>query len=355
VKEAPQLNNSWKHRIVLAYSGGVQSSAAIGWLRDTFAADVVTITLDLGQGTELTSVRERALAAGAIRAHVIEARDEFARGYVAPSLQAGALYEDCLPLSQALAQALLAKRLVDLARMEAAVAVAFVPHAVPAGTRSRLTVAVQALAPGLRLIEVPPATAMSNGHAVDVNLWGRTIELKGAPGEPLYTLTRAVRDCPDEPAFIDIEFEAGLPVRANAIEMPMLELIESLEIIAGAHGVGRIAGRGCASSIVEEAPAAVVLHAALRHLETTTLPAEFRRVEIDLARTYADLIFHGNWHSPSREALDAYVQGFHPRLTGTVRVELFKGSCQIVEAGHRSSPSAHCDADSRPLVQGIVS
>ncbi|MGB2715507.1 MAG: argininosuccinate synthase domain-containing protein [Vicinamibacterales bacterium] len=342
MKEIAELTNSSKDRIVLAYSGGLQSAAAIPWLRENFDADVVTLTLDVGQGTELTAVRERALAAGAIRAHVIEARDELVRDYVLPSLQAGALYEGSFPLARALAQALLAKRLVDLAGMEGAVAVAHASRDNP----SLLDVAIHALAPSLRVIvaELPPGSP--DGRAVDVNLWGRTIDWERDLDAAPYTLTRAVNDCPEEPAFIEIEVDDGVPVRANGIEMPMLELVESLEIIAGAHGVGRVEGSGGTLRIVEEAPAAVVLHTALRHLESGVLPTEVRRVKNGLARTYANLIFRGSWHSPAREALHAFVRELQPRLTGSVRVELFKGNCRILEAGALSE---------RERVEGIVS
>jgi argininosuccinate synthase len=282
---------------------------------------------------DLTSVRERALEAGAIRAHVIEAREEFVHNYVLPSLRAGALYEGRLPLSNGLAHALIARRLVDLAGMEGAAAVACT--ATVASEASRLIIAVHALAPSQRVVVVPSAPSARGRRDADVNLWGRTIDFGAEPVEEEYTLTRSIVDCADEPAFVDIEFDRGVPVRANGIEMPVLELIESLEIIAGAHGVGRLQETSNVP-IREEAPAAVVLHAALRSLERTALPADFRRTKGELARTYANLIFHGNWHSPAREVLDAYVGAFLPLLTGTVRVELLRGACRIVE-----TPEAH--------------
>lgn len=344
MKEIAELTNSSKDRIVLAYSGGAHSSAAMAWLRENFDADVVTLTLDVGQGTDLTAVRERALAAGAIRAHVIEARDELVRDYVLPSLQAGALFEGRFPLARALAHALLAKRLVDLAGMEGAVAVAHASRNSP----PRLDVAIHALAPSLRVITVDHLSRSPEGGVADVNLWGRTIEWKRESGAAPYTLTRAIDDCPEDPAFIEIEFDGGLPVRANGIEMPMLELVESLEIIAGAHGVGRVEESDGALPIVEEAPAAVVLHTALRHLERGILPADVRRMKNELARTYADLLFHGTWYSPARQALDAYVRAFQPLLTGTVRVELLKATCRIVE-GRDSFMTARA-AEARPAV-----
>jgi argininosuccinate synthase len=321
------LNTSSKDRILLAYSGSARSSAAISWLRERFDADVVTLTLDLGQRVDLTSVRERALEAGAVRAHVIEAREDFVHNYVLPSLRAGALYDGRLPLSNALAQALVARRLVDLAGMEGAATVGFTSAEPP--DAPRLRIAVHALAPALRIVVVPASASAEERRTADANLWGRTIGFGAQPPEEEYTLTRPVIDCPDEPAFVDIEFNAGVPVRANGIEMPILELIESLEIIAGAHGVGRLQETGNLP-IREEAPAALVLHAALRSLERKALPADFRRTKAELAVTYADLIFHGNWHSPARVALDAYIEAFQPQLVGTVRVELLRGACRIV-------------------------
>jgi argininosuccinate synthase len=336
LREITDLNNSSKDRIVLAYSGTEQSTAAISWLRDTHEADVVTVTLDVGQGTELTAVRERALDAGALRAHVIEARDELVRDFVLPSLQAGALNEGGSPLAQPLVHMLLAKRLVDLARMEGAAAVAHPSRLVSRGSLSRLDIAIHALAPSLRVIAVP-GSGSAAGSGVDVSLWGRTIEWDRDSGPAPYAITRAVTDCPEEPACIEIEFDAGVPVRANGIEMPLLELIESLEIIAGAHGVGRVEGTEDPVRIVEEAPAAVVLHTALRHLESSVLSPDVRRVRNDLARTYGALIVQGTWYSSAREVLDAYVRELQPALTGSVRVELLKGSCRIAEPGERSA------------------
>ena len=323
------MNNSSRDRIVLAYSGGMRSSAAVPWLKDNFDADVVTLTVDVGQGNDLPAVRERALAAGAVRAHVIEARDEFIRDFIVPSLQADALLDQSFPAAQALAQALVAKRVVDLARMEGAVAVA---HASPSPGEqlSRLDVAIHTLAPSLRVIAARPALASPDVSNIDVNLWGRTLSGNGDSPVP-YTLTRSVADCTDEPAFVEIEFDNGLPVRANGIEMPMLELIESLEIIGGAHGVGRVETNRDGTRLAAEAPAAVILHTALRHLEASVLPIEFRRLKPQLAAIYADIVFRGCWDSPAREALDTYVRGFQSSLTGTVRVELFRGSCRVVE------------------------
>lgn len=331
------MNSSSRDRIVLAYSGGVCSSAAIPWLKDTFDVDVVTLTVDVGQGNDLPAVRERALAAGAVRAHVMEARDEFVRDFIVPSLQADALLDQSFPPAQALAQALLAKRVVDLARMEGATAIAHASSRA-GGQVSRLDVAIHTLGPALRVIAARPSPAPSDAPDIDVNLWGRTLPGNGDSPVP-FTLTRSLADCPDEAAFVEIDFDHGLPVRANGIEMPMLEMIESLEIIAGAHGVGRVETNRGGTPLAAEAPAAVVLHTALRHLEANVLPIELRRLKAQLAATYADLVFRGSWYSHARQALDAYLRGFQPSLTGTVLVELFKGSCRVTDRRRPADPT----------------
>jgi len=351
-------------RIVLAYSGGLDTSVAIPWLAEKYGAEIIAVTLDLGQGEDLTNVRERALAIGAVRAHVIDAREEFARDYVLPALQARAIYEDGYPLASALGRPLIAKHLVAIARMEDAGAVA---HGCTAKDNDQvgLDISVRALDASLELIAparewdmsrsdeieyarvrnmVVPVT-LASPYSVDSNLWGRSIEcgvLEDAWQEPpddIYTLTRSPQHCPDEPAYIELDFERGVPVRANGIDMALVELIESLETIAGAHGVGRIdmiENRlvGIKSREVYEAPAAVVLHAAHRELEKLVIARDLERIKQDMGRVYADAVYNGLWFSPTRGAIDAFVAAIQPRVTGSVRLKLFKGDCRVV--GRRS-------------------
>jgi argininosuccinate synthase len=381
-------------RIVLAHSGSLATSVAIPWLADRYEAEVVVLTLDVGQGGELADVRERALAAGAVRAHVLDAREELVRDYVTPALQAGVLSAGRGPLAKPLAQALIAKRLVDVARMESASAVAHggsqVAGTFPkkvAGTSRRgkkvagtfsekvpgtngsangsglpsvLDEALRALDSTLTIIaparlwtltreqQLAYARARSVSVSpdgddifhVDANVWGRSIRADSQDDEHLelpeglYTLTRSAKECPDEPAYLEIEFERGLPVRANGIEMPLLELIESLDIIAGAHGVGRIQLaknlEDRRSRTAFEAPAAVLLHAAHRELEAHALPDDFNRMKQALSRAYADLVTVGQWVSPTRESIDAFVRTAQPHVTGSVRLKLFKGDCHVV-------------------------
>ena len=359
-------------RILLAYSGGLDTSVAIPWLREQHDAEVIAVTVDLGQGRELAAIHERALAIGAVRAHVLDAREEFGREYILPALQAGAVYEDRYPLATALARPLIAKRLVEIARMEGAT-----PSrtAVPDSTTTRsawkppsgrsippIPIIAAAQISGMsredklefaRRRSVPVPDSTSSPYSIDTNLWGRAIAagvLEDAwvePPEEIYTLTRSPQDCPDEPAYVELTFESGVPVRANGVEMSLLELIESLEIIAGAHGVGRIDVvenrlAGIKSREVYEAPAAVVLHTAHKELEKLVIPRELERVKHDLSRIYADLVYSGLWFSHTRQTIDAFVAAVQPRVTGSVRLKLFKGDCRIVG---RKSPFWAAPAD----------
>jgi argininosuccinate synthase len=359
-------------RIVLAYSGGLDTSVAIPWLAERYGAEIVAVTLDLGQGRELTSVRERALAAGALRAHVLDVREEFVRDYILPALQAGAMYEDRYPLATALGRPLIARRLVELARMEGAAAIA---HGCTGkgNDQVRLDVSARALDPGIQIIAparlwgmtrgdvieyarargIPVPATTGSPYSIDANLWGRSIECGVLedpwvePPEDIYTLTRAPRESPEEPAYLDLAFTGGIPTAANGIEMPPLELIESLETIAGAHGVGRIdmvENRlvGIKSREVYEAPAAVVLHLAHRELEDLVIPRDLQRLKREMSRAYADLVYNGLWFSPTRDALDAFVAAIQPRVAGVVRLKLFKGDCRVVG---RTSPFALYDRE----------
>jgi argininosuccinate synthase len=356
-------------RVVLAYSGGVDTSVAIPWLIEHHQAEVVTVTLDLGQGLELEEVRDRALASGAVRAHVLDSRDAFAHDFIRPALQARAIYEDRYPLATALGRPLVARQLVAIARLEDATAVA---HGAGRGQdRARLETAVRALDPSLEVLAPArlsgqtraeavdyarrrgvalPATAESP-YRIDRNLWGRSIA-GGAlddpwrePPDDVYAITRAASDGPAEAAYVEIEFESGVPIALNGVGMSLVELVQSLETIAGAHGVGRvdmIENRlpGAKSREVYEAPAAVVLHAAHRELQTFVTPRDLERLTSEIAVAYADLVYNGQWHSPMREAMDALVAKVQERVTGVIRVRMFRGDCRVVG---RTSPHARYD------------
>jgi argininosuccinate synthase len=357
-------------RIVLAYSGGLDTSVAIPWLRERYEAEVIAVTLDLGQGKELADVRERALAIGASAAHVLDVREEFVRDYILPALKAGAIYEDKYPLATALGRPLIAKHLVRVAELEGATAIA---HGCTGkgNDQVRLDVSARALNPALKVIAparvwgmtrpdeieyarvrgIPVPATVANPYSTDANLWGRSIECGvledpwAEPPEEIYTLTRAAAECPDTPAHVEVTFERGVPVQVNGVDMPLLELIASLDTIAGAHGVGRVdmlENRlvGIKSREIYEAPAAVVLHMAHRELEAMVIPRDLERLRHDLARTYADLVYNGLWFTPTREALDAFMEKLQERVTGVARLKLFKGDCRIVG---RRSPHALYD------------
>jgi argininosuccinate synthase len=203
--------------------------------------------------------------------------------------------------------------------------------------------------------------------AAKTNVWGRSVRrTDGATSsDAAYTLTRSARDCPDEPASLDIDFTEGLPVRVNAIEMPLIEMIESLEIIAGAHGVGRLervesGADGVATRLSAEAPAAIVLHASHGALERVVTPPDLERLKGDLARIYADLVYSGDWFSHTRETIDAFVAAVQPRVTGSVRLKLFKGECEVLEvrSPHAiAADIAEADAGGRfePAPEGLTS
>jgi argininosuccinate synthase len=347
-------------RIVLAYSGGLDTSVAIPWLAEHYSAEVIAVTMDLGQGGQLDRVRERALATGAVRAHVLDLREEFARDYILPALQAGAIYEDRYPLATALGRPLIARKLVEIAHMEQAGSIA---HGCTGkgNDQVRIDVSARALDGKIQVVAparvwgmtrpdeieyarargIPVPATVQSPYSTDENLWGRAIECGvledpwSEPPEEIYALTKSPAAAPDDPAYVEIEFVLGVPTMVNGVAMSLVELIASLETIAGAHGVGRIdmvENRlvGIKSREIYEAPAAVVLHAAHRELEGLVIPKDLQRLKRTLALTYADLVYNGLWFTPMREALDAFVAKVQERVSGTVRLKLFKGDCHVV-------------------------
>ena len=347
-------------KIILAYSGGLDTSVAIPWLAEKYRAEIVTVTVDLGQGRELDDVRERALAIGAARAHVIDAREEFARDFVLPALQAGAIYEGRYPLATALGKPLIAKYLVEIARVEGT-------HLIAHGCTGkgngqvRMDVSARALDPGVRVIAparewdltwddeiayarargIPLSVGADSPYSTDANLWGRSIECGvlddpwQEPSEDIYILTKEPSETPDRPAYAEIAFERGVPISINGIAMSLVELIQSLDTIAGAHAVGRVdmvENRlvGIKSREIYEAPAAVTLHLAHRELQSFVVPRDLERLTSELGSKYADLVYNGLWYTPTREAIDALVKKVQEKVTGVVRLKMFKGDLRVV-------------------------
>jgi argininosuccinate synthase len=358
-------------RIVLAYSGGLDTSVAIPWLAEQHDAQIVTVTMDLGQGKELEDARERALGLGATRAHVLDLRAEFARDFILPALQAGAIYEDRYPLATALGRPLIAKHLVEIAALEGATAVAHGCGTEKGNDAVRIDLAVRALEPSLQVLAplgawdlsraekvafakargIPVPLSADSPYSTDVNLWGRSIECGvlddpwREPPEEIYQLTKAPADAPNQPAYVEVEFEQGMPVAVNGVAMPLVELIACLETIAGAHGIGRIdmlenrLGE-TKSREIYEAPAGVLLHAAHQELQKYVTPRDLARLASDLGVKYADLVYNGHWYTPTREAIDALVARVQLRVTGAIRFKLFKGDYRVVG---RQSPFALYD------------
>lgn len=339
--------------IVLAYSGGLRSTVAIAWLGDRHAAEVVAVTLDLGQPTDLAEIRDRALAAGAVRAHVIDARDEFVRDFAWPALRADAMGDGRHPMATALSRPLIARKLVEIARIEGATVVA---HGSAGRDRLRLDRPLGALEPSLAAIAC--ADDMTAAHVdeyadrlgisrpvdgadrVDANLWGRTVgrpadDGSAEPPESAFALTRPLAQTPGEPATVALTFERGTPTGINGVTMTPAELVESLSTIAGEHGVGRFdrvkpRGNGSRVRVLHEAPAAAVLHHARRELARLASPDSLNRFQPAVSAAYAGVLGSGEWFGRLRQGLDAYVASTQEGVSGTVRVKLFKGDTHIV-------------------------
>jgi argininosuccinate synthase len=357
-----------KQKLVLAYSGGLDTSVAITWLSEQ-GYDVIALSADVGEGKDLEFVKNKALQVGASKSYMIDARELFAKEFILPSLKANALYEHKYPLSAALSRPLISQLLVQVAEQEGATAVA---HGCTGkgNDQVRFDVSVTALNPNLEIIapvrewgwsrdeeieyakerNIPIPITKENPFSVDENLWGRSCECgvledpwAEAP-EEAFQWTVNPADAPNEPEYVEIGFEKGVPVSLNGEALGLVELIEKLNKIAGAHGVGRIdhvENRliGIKSREVYEAPAALVLIAAHRELETITLPREVFHFKPMLEMKYTELVYNGLWFSPLKKAIDAFIEETQATVTGTVRVKLHKGTYQPV--GRRSEQSLY--------------
>src|SRR4030081_464812 len=346
-------------KVVLAYSGGLDTSVAIRWLKD-LGWDVIAFTVDLGEKKDLDAIQARALKIGASAAYVADGRKPFLQLFVWPSLQAGAVYEKEYPLATGLGRPLIAAMMVEVARREGGTAIA---HGCTGkgNDQVRFDVTTAALAPDLQVvapvrewnmnrddeieyaakhgIEVP-ATVRSP-YSTDENLWGRSIEagvLEDPWAEPprdVYSWTRDPRDCPDDPAYVEVGFKHGLPVSMDGKSLGALELVTELNRVGGESGVGRIDHLenrliGIKSREIYEAPAAVLLLQAHQALEDITLPQEVARFKDLVGQKRAQMVYDGLWFSPLRDALYAFVAETQRHVTGDVRLKLFKGASQVV-------------------------
>jgi argininosuccinate synthase len=356
-------------KVVLAYSGGLDTSVAVAWLREQYDCEVVTLTIDVGGGSLRPGVEARAISAGASRAYVVDARERFVTDFVWPNLQANALYQGAYPLATALARPLIAQLLVEVARREGADAVA---HGCTGkgNDQVRFDVAVHALDPGLEVIapmrvgmgltrdqeidyaiergiEIPITKA--SPYSIDVNLWGRSCETGVledpwvTPPPDAYEWTVAPSDAP-APIELSLEFEGGIPVAIDGDRLAAVELVDRLHALGGAHGVGRIDHVedrlvGIKSREIYEAPAATVLHAAHRALEGLTLTKDTLRFNRLVADELAQLTYDGLWFSALHRDLRGYVASSQRVVSGEVRVRLDHGSALVT--GRRSPLSLY--------------
>ena len=345
-------------RIVLAYSGGLDTTVAVPWLREKYGADIVTLTADLGM-VDLETVRQRALSIGAVEAVVVDGRQTLVEEFLFPSLQAGTVYEEQYPLATALGRPLIARYMVEAAREHGAYAVA---HGCTGkgNDQVRLEVGVMALDPNLQVIapirdwgmsrddEIEyglarnlPINTRASRFSTDENLWGRSIEAGELedpwlePPEDAYLWTRPAAETPDEPMYLEISFEQGRPVAVNGEAMGGVDLVGHLNTVGGEHGVGRIdhvENRlvGIKSREIYEAPAAAVLMLAHKALEGVTLAKDQLRFKERVAQEYSDLVYNGQWFSAMRRDLAAYVASTQRHVTGSVRVRLHRGGAVVV-------------------------
>jgi argininosuccinate synthase len=362
-------------KIVLAYSGGLDTTVAVKWLIEERGFDVVALTIDLGSQPDLAAIRQRALAAGASRAYVLDARRPFIERFCWPALRAGAIYQGQYPLATALGRPLIAQLLVEVAAREGATWIAHGSTG-KGNDQVRFDVATAALAPHLKVLaplrdgmsmtreqEIAYARAKNlpidikpeSPYSVDENLWGRSIEagvLEDAlltPPEDAFRWTSSVDNAPASPRLLELDFEKGIPTALDGVLFPSLSgggqgggvpLVAELNRIGGLHGVGRIdmiedRFVGIKSREVYEAPAAIILHAAHRALEDLVLDGEAARFKASVSQEYARLVYQGKWFTSHRRNLDAYVSSTQQAVTGRVRVRLHKGTAQVVG---RSSP-----------------
>jgi argininosuccinate synthase len=357
-------------KVVLAYSGGVDTSVCIPYLKQEWGIeDVITLAADLGQGDELEPVREKALKSGASISLVADATEIFVKEYAFPAIQANALYENQYPLSTALARPLIAKLLVDAAAEYGADAVA---HGCTGkgNDQVRFDVSIAALNPNLKVLAparewgmsreetiaygeqfgIAAPVKKSSPYSIDKNLLGRAIEAGPLedpwtePPEEVFEMTKSLAQAPDQPEYVEIGFEQGIPISLNGQNLNPVKLVSDLNQIVGSHSVGRIdmiENRlvGIKSREIYETPALSVLIQAHRDLESLTLTADLLHYKRGIEETYSQMIYNGLWYSPLKDCLDAFVQKSQERVTGLVRVKLFKGNSIVV--GRKSANSIY--------------
>lgn len=347
-----------KEKVILAYSGGLDTSVAIAWLNKDY--DVIAVCMDVGEGNDLDFIHDKALKVGAIESHVIDVKDEFAEDYVLVALQGHTFYEQKYPLVSALSRPLISKKLVEIAHKTGATTIA---HGCTGkgNDQVRFEVAIASLDPSLKVIApvrewkwsreeeinyakangVPIPADLDSPYSVDQNLWGRANECgvlenpwNEAP-EDAYDLTVAPEAAPDSPVYVNIDFEAGVPIALDGKKLKLADLILELNDLAGQHGVGRIdhvENRlvGIKSREIYECPGAVTLLAAHKEIEDLTLVRELAHFKPIIENELSNLIYNGLWFNPATEALIAYLKSTQQVVNGTAKVKLYKGSATVV-------------------------
>ena len=347
-----------KEKVILAYSGGLDTSVAITWLSKDY--DVIAVCMDVGEGNDLDFIHDKALKVGAIESHVIDVKDEFAEDYVLVALQGHTFYEQKYPLVSALSRPLISKKLVEIAHQTGATTIA---HGCTGkgNDQVRFEVAIASLDPQIKVIApvrewkwsreeeityakengVPIPADLDSPYSVDQNLWGRANECgvlenpwNIAP-EDAYDLTVAPEDAPDSPEFVEIDFKAGVPVALNGQAFKLADLILELNDLAGKHGVGRIdhvENRlvGIKSREVYECPGVVTLLAAHKEIEDLTMVRELAHFKPLIEQELSQFIYNGLWFNPATEALIAYLKSTQQLVNGTAKVKLYKGSATVV-------------------------
>lgn len=368
-----------KDKVVLAYSGGLDTSVAIKWLEEKYNLDTIAVCIDVGQPGDMKANIERAKSIGAVGAYAIDAKQEFVTDYIWPSLKANAMYQDVYPLSTAIARPLIAKLLVDIAKKEGA---AYIAHGCTAkgNDQVRFDVSIAALAPELGIIapmrewvmtreeeidyakdhNVPIPVKKACPYSTDENLWGRSCEcgiLEDAsvePPEDSHEWTVSPQKAPAKPTYVEIGFEKGIPVSIDGKKTAPVELIKILNEMAGQNGVGRIDHIedrmvGIKSRETYECPAAIVLIKAHRALENMVLTRDLLSFKRSIEQRYSELCYDGMWFSPLKGAIDAFVDKSQENVTGKIRVKLYRGSAEVVG---RSSPCSLYDEGLATYAQG---
>ncbi|MBI5101103.1 MAG: argininosuccinate synthase [Nitrospirae bacterium] len=347
-------------KIVLAYSGGLDTSVAITWLKETYNAEVVAFCADLGQGEDLKAVRQKALKTGASKAYVEDLREEFVRDFVFPMLRGNAVYEGTYLLGTSIARPLIAKRQIEIAVREGADAVAH--GATGKGNdQIRFEMTCYALKPDIKIIApwrewsfdsreslidysrkhgIPVTATKKKPYSTDMNLFHISYEggiLEDPWKEPtsdMYTMTAPLEKAPDKPEYMEITFAEGNPVGINGKKLSPARLLQRLNEIAGRHGIGRVdivENRyvGMKSRGVYETPGGTVLHIARKAVESLTLDREVKHILEGLMPKYAEMIYYGYWFSPERMALQTMIDSVQKKVTGTARLKLYKGNCMV--------------------------